>query len=128
MITAIIIGVFVLLLVLLVAASYIKAPPDMAYLISGLRKKPRIIIGKATLRIPFLERIDAIPLKLIQVDIKTMNSVRTSEFINIFVDGVANIKISNKPELLAKAAENFLNRSPVKKLNLSLYVVLNDIR
>lgn len=97
-------------IVVFVAMSYTKAPPDVAYLISGLRKQPKIVIGKATLRIPFLERIDKIPLKLIQVDIETQNSVPTSEFINIFVDGVANIKISNKPELLAKASENFLNR------------------
>lgn len=110
MVTAIIIGAAVLLLVILVAASYIKAPPDVVYLISGLRKNSRKVIGKATLRIPFLERVDKLPLRLIQVDIKTQNSVPTSEFINIFVDGVANIKISSDPALLDKAAQQFLNR------------------
>lgn len=112
--TGIIIGTILLsliiLIVIFVAMSYIKAPPDVVYLISGLRKNSRKVIGKATLRIPFLERVDKLPLRLIQVDIKTQNSVPTSEFINIFVDGVANIKISSNPELLDKAAQQFLNR------------------
>ena len=38
-------------LVALLIASYVKAPPDTAYIISGFRK-PRILIGKAGIRIP----------------------------------------------------------------------------
>ena len=53
-----IIGIVILLVVILFVASYIKCPPDMVYMISGLKRKPRIVIGKATLRIPFLERVD----------------------------------------------------------------------
>ena len=45
--------------------SYIKAPPDTAYIISGIRKMPRYIIGKAGIRIPFLERFDVLSLKLV---------------------------------------------------------------
>ena len=40
-------------IVVFVAMSYTKAPPDVAYLISGLRKQPKIVLGKPTLRIPF---------------------------------------------------------------------------
>ena len=40
------------------AMGYVKAPPDTAYIISGLRKKT--IIGKAAIKIPFLERIDKV--------------------------------------------------------------------
>ena len=35
-------------------SGYVKAPPDKAYIISGLRRKQRILIGKAGIRIPFL--------------------------------------------------------------------------
>mgnify|MGYP003302606687 CR=1 FL=1 len=51
------IGVVVAAIVALFASGYVKSPPDTAYIISGFRK-PRILIGKAGIRIPFLERID----------------------------------------------------------------------
>ena len=51
----IIAGVIAILLIIFIAMSYIKCPPDMVYLISGLRKEARVITGKATIRIPFLE-------------------------------------------------------------------------
>lgn len=108
MVLFMIIGV-IILIVLFIAMSYIKAPPDVAYLISGLKKEARVVIGRATIRIPFLERVDKIPLSLIQVDIKTESAVPTTDYINIFVDGVANIKVSSNPELLKRAAQNFLN-------------------
>ena len=53
----IIIAVIVVLAVLLLSIGYLKAPPDTAYIISGMGKK-RILIGKAGWRIPFLERVD----------------------------------------------------------------------
>ena len=54
--------------------------------------------------------MDKIPLSLIQVDIKTASAVPTKEFINIFVDGVANIKIDSSPEALEKASQIFLQQ------------------
>ena len=110
MIGLIIIGVAVILLIAFIAASYIKCPPDMIYLISGLRKESKVVTGKATIRIPFLERVDKIPLKLIQIDVKT-SSVPTNDFINVDVDAVANVRISTNPELIRIAAKHFLNQS-----------------
>ena len=110
MIGLIIIGVAVILLIAFIAASYIKCPPDMIYLISGLRKESKVVTGKATVRIPFLERVDKIPLKLIQIDVKT-SSVPTNDFINVDVDAVANVRISTNPELIRIAAKHFLNQS-----------------
>lgn len=98
-----VIGIFLFLV------SYVKVKPDRAYIITGPRKS-RVVTGKATLRIPFLERIDIVPLDLIQVDIKTMSAVPTNEFINIFVDGVANIKIKSEPTSIKLAGEIFLSR------------------
>ena len=62
---AFIIGVIaaVILLVLLILG-YLKAPPDTAYIISGLGKK-RILIGKAGWRVPFFERVDKLSLRVI---------------------------------------------------------------
>ena len=109
MISLIIAGVVAILLIIFIAISYVKCPPDMVYLISGIKKNPRIIVGKATLRIPFFERVDKLTLELIQIDIKT-NNVPTSDFINVNVDAVANVRIPNNEELIRVAARHFLNQ------------------
>ena len=56
MIKFILIGIIVVLVLLIISLGYVKAPPDQAFIISGLRRK--IIIGKAAIKIPFLERKD----------------------------------------------------------------------
>lgn len=107
MIAIIAIGVVATLLAMLFVASYKKAKPDEALIITGLGKQ-KTIVGKAGLALPFLQRVDRLPLKLVQIDIKAMN-IPTSEFININIDAVANVQISDEPEMLALAAKNFLN-------------------
>lgn len=113
MTTGIIIGIVLVTLVILfiglIAVSYIKCPPDMVYLISGLKKEPRVIIGKATLRIPFLERVDKLTLELIQIDVRAVK-VPTADFINVDVDAVANVRIPKNSELIQVAARHFLNQ------------------
>lgn len=94
---------------IIIGLGYFKAPPDVAYIISGLRKNPRIIIGKSGLKIPFLERIDKLSLKAMQIDVKTKTSIPTCDFINIKVDATAIVKIGQTPELIEAAAQNFLN-------------------
>ncbi len=106
----VLIAIGVLILVLIFISGYVKAPTDKAFVISGLRKKPKIIIGTASIKIPFLERKDELELSLVQVDIKTDSAVPTKEFINVRVDGVANVKIRNDDAYLEKAAQNFLNK------------------
>ena len=96
--------VLVLLIVIFILCSYTKAGPDEAIMISGLGKR-KILRGKAGWKIPFLQRKDRLSLKVFQVDIKTRESIPTNEFININVDGVANLKISSDPELLERAFE-----------------------
>ena len=104
----ILISVAVLLVLIILFTGYLKAPPDTAFIISGLRKK--IIIGKASIRIPFFERVDKLKLQLIAVDVKTSSAVPTADYININVDANVNIKVSSDPELIKLGAENFLNR------------------
>lgn len=96
--------------VILATMSYVKAPPDQAFLISGPRKDLKIITGKAGFRIPFIERLDKLYLGAIGVDVKTRSAVPTAEYINVFVDANVNVRVSSKPELLAIAAKNFLNQ------------------
>ena len=104
----IVIGVVAfILLIIFIACSYTKAGPDEAIMISGLGKR-KILRGQAGWRLPFLQRKDRLSLKVFQVDIKTREPIPTHEFININVDGVANLKISSDPELLERAFESVL--------------------
>ncbi len=107
----IIIGVAAVLLILLLLFGYVKASPDKAYIISGLRKRPKTLIGRAGIRVPFFEKKDELSLQLIPIDVKTSNAVPTADYININVDAAVNIKISDKPEKLNLAAQNFLNKN-----------------
>ena len=120
-------GVIVLVVLLLLAAGYLKAPPDTAYIISGLSRK-RILIGKAGLRVPFFERVDKLSLRIMQVDVKTSEAVPTNEFINVTVDGVANVKISSDPELLKLAAEALLGKRPEELIGLVTQVLEGNMR
>ena len=108
----------VLLLIIILLSGYVKAPPNKAYIISGWRKKPRTLIGQAGIKIPFIERKDELVLESISVDVRTKNSVPTTDFININVDAVANIQVDydaaisqdGMPSGLERASKNFLNR------------------
>ena len=100
-----------ILVIVLFLLSYVKAPPDHAFLISGVKKQPRVLIGRAGFRIPFLERMDRLYLGQMSVDIKTDRPVPTNDFINVSVDAVAKIRIMPTPEGIALAAKNFLNKS-----------------
>ena len=115
------------LLIILLVAGYLKAPPDTAYIISGLGKR-RILIGKAGWRVPFFERVDKISLRVMQVDVKTSEAVPTNEFINVSVDGVANVKVSSDPELLLRASEALLGMSRQELISLVTQVLEGNMR
>ena len=122
----IIIGIIVILVIAILFSGYKKAPPDTAFIISGMRKK--IIIGKASVKIPFLERMDKLSLKLIAIDVKTTNAVPTADYINIQVDAAVNVKISSEPSRLALAAENFLNQNTQYIANIAREVLEGNMR
>ena len=122
-----ILGVILGLAVILFISGYLKAPPDTAFVISGLGKR-RILIGKAGWRMPFLTRLDKLSLGVMQVDVKTSEAVPTNEFINVTVDGVANIKISSSPELLERAAQALLGKTRQELVNLVTQVLEGNMR
>ena len=109
MISLIVPALIALAVIILLASGYTKAPPDMAYIISGMRKKPRILIGQAGVKIPFFERLDKLSLGAIQIDVKTRTAVPTAEYINVRVDSTVAVRVGRSEEMIALAAQNFLN-------------------
>ena len=98
----------VILVIILCLIGYVKAPPDTAYIVSGFRKR-RVLVGKAGIRIPFLERLDVLALQMISVDVKTTDYVPNQEYINVKVDATVKIRVSQDPALITLAMANFLN-------------------
>lgn len=109
--TAVPVIALIALILIIFLTGYVKASPDTAIIISGLRKTPKVLIGKAGIKIPFLERKDELNLQLIPIDVKTSNAVPTADYININVDATVNVKISDNEERLKLAAQNFLNKN-----------------
>lgn len=108
----VVIGAAILLIVIICACGYVKAPPDTAFIISGFKKEPKILIGRAGIRVPFLERLDKLSLKQVTIDIKTEGFIPTLDFINIQVDAVAKVRVSVEPDMIKLAMKNFLNKKP----------------
>ena len=104
-------AVVLALVIVVLVTGYVKASPDTALIISGIRKRPKVLIGKAGIKIPFFERKDELNLQLIPIDVKTSSAVPTADYINIRVDAAVNVKISDNEGRLNLAAQNFLNKT-----------------
>lgn len=101
----------ILLLAVILLAMYVKAPPSFAYILSGLRKEPRVLIGTGGFQVPVIERLDKVFLGQSTVDVKTSRAVPTHDFIDVEVDAVCKVRALPTPEGIRLAAKNFLNMS-----------------
>ena len=101
--------VILVLLIVLLVSMYVKAPPSIAYILSGVHKEPRVLIGTGGFKIPFFERLDKVFLGQVTVDVKTNKSVPTRDFINVNVDAVTKVRVNPSAEGTRLAAKNFLN-------------------
>lgn len=128
MITYIIITIIVLAIIGIIMTGYVKASTDEVMIISGFRGAPRFVTGKATIKIPFLERRDRLTLRVIKIDVKTEKPVPTNEFIDVSVDSVVVAKISNDPEHIKLASQNFLNRDEEYIMDMVMDVLEGNIR
>lgn len=123
-----IIAALVLAVIYVLSAGYVKARPDEAIIISGLKKKSKILVGRAGMRVPFFERKDRLNLMLIPIDVKTNSSVPTADYININVDATVNVQIYNEPEYLKLAAKNFLNKEAKYIAQVAREVLEGNVR
>lgn len=127
--TGVLLGIIIAIVVIIILASgYVKAPPDKAYIISGIGKKARVVIGKASVKIPFLERLDKLDLSLMSVDVKTASAVPTADYINIMVDAAVNVKVALDPDGLSLAQQNFLNKDKVYIVGVAREVLEGNMR
>lgn len=94
----------ILVVLLLIALLWKKAPQDKAIVVTGLKK--RVISGAGGVVIPIFEQCDKISLENMKVEIKTFGSL-DSNGVPIDTDGVAIIKIRSEKECILQAMEQF---------------------
>lgn len=124
-----IIGVILALIIIgIIMTGYVKASTDEMIIISGFRGDPRFVTGRATIKIPFLERKDRLTLKVVKIDVKTQKPVPTNEFIDVSVDSVVVAKISDDPEDIKLASQNFLNKDEDYIMEMVMDVLEGNIR
>ena len=128
MIQFIVIGAIIIFVLVICVLGYVKAPTDQALIISGISRAPKVIIGRSSIRIPFLQRVDRLHLGMLSVDVKTSRTIPTLDYINIMVDSVATVKIGTTPELLKAAQENFLNKNSAYINNMIVCVLEGNLR
>lgn len=100
-----IIAIIVLALAILaiLASGYVKASPNKAYIISGIKREPKVLIGRAGIKIPFLEKKDELILKQISIDIKTNGYIPTKDFIGVDIDAVAKVRVLTQRDVTVNA-------------------------
>lgn len=100
-----IIAIIVLAIAILaiLASGYVKASPNKAYIISGIKREPKVLIGRAGIKIPFLEKKYELILKQISIDIKTNGYIPTKDFIGVDIDAVAKVRVLTQRDVTVNA-------------------------
>lgn len=126
--SVLIIAAILLLAVVFVGkVMYKKAPPNVAMVITGPRGN-RVAIGKGCFVIPIIQRVDYMSLENIQSDFTSRDEIPTKDAINILVDAVANVSISQNPDRLKVAASKFLGYKPSQIREIITPVFEGNIR
>ena len=128
----IIIGILIALLALVLVFGisrimYKKAAPNVAMLVTG-PGGCRTVIGKGCFVIPILQRVDYLSLENIQSDFTSRDEIPTRDAINIMVDAVANVSVSQDPVYLKIAASKFIGYKPEQIKEIITPVLEGNIR
>ena len=102
-IAIIVLAIAILAILAILASGYVKASPNKAYIISGIKREPKVLIGRAGIKIPFLEKKDELILKQISIDIKTNGYIPTKDFIGVDIDAVAKVRVLTQRDVTVNA-------------------------
>lgn len=84
--------VIIAVIAIIFLMGYVKAPTNEAYIISGLKAEPRVLIGRAGIKIPFFERKDTLRIQKTSIDIKTNGYIPTQDFVGVDIDAIAQVQ------------------------------------
>jgi flotillin len=111
-------GLFLLLVLVVLARSFLFiCDPSEVLIFSGRRRLLsdgtavgyRVIYGGRRWRTPFFERVDRMDLRILPIEIQTRNAYSKGG-IPLEVHAIANVKVSDSPQIVSNAIERFLGR------------------
>ncbi len=131
---AIVIVIGLVLFGLVYAARRRNVGPNEALIISGWGSRRadgrvgfKIVTGGGAFIKPILEKADVLSLEVMTLDIR-LADVYAGNGIPISVDGVAQVKVDSKEEMIATAAEQFLSKSPSEMLDVARQTLEGHLR
>ena len=131
LITALTIGGIILAAIIFVTlifkAFWKVAGTNEVLIVSGLGKV-KTKTGGGIFVIPVIQKVQKMTLENIQVDFTSRNEIPTKDAINILVDAVANMAISQDPERQKTAASKFAGYSIEKIQEIVTPVLEGNIR
>lgn len=113
---------FGLLLAVTIAKQFLFiCRPDEVLIFSGRKRQMadgsevgyRLVFGGRTVRVPLFERVDAMSLATIPLDLHVANAYSKGG-IPLNVHAIANVKVSGDPRVIMNAVERFLGRDPAE--------------
>ena len=115
------------ILVILIKSCWKVAGTNEVLIVSGLGKV-KTKTGGGLFVIPIVQKVQRMTLENIQVDFTSRNEIPTKDAINILVDAVANMAISQDPERQKVAASKFAGYSIEKIQEIVTPVLEGNIR
>jgi len=115
---ALLVAVVFLVIFLLVRAFWMIARPHEALVLSGKQYKAAdgavlgykvVQGGRSAFRVPVLERVDRMDMRLLPIDIVVQNAYSNGN-IPLQIHAIANVKIHSHPVIIRNAIERFLGR------------------
>jgi flotillin len=114
------------------AHQYTKVGPNEVLIISGRRTRDpgrgyRIVRGGGTFVRPFREKVQRMSLELLQFDVRTQETY-TMHGVPVQIDGVCMVKVDGSPDVIERAAEQFLSRGPEDIVRTAMQAVEGHMR
>ena len=122
-----IIAVIAIALVIVGKILYKPAPPNKAIIVTSPWGS-KTVTGKGTWVIPILQRTDELSLENIQSDFTSRAEIPTKDAIDIMVDAVANVAVSQDPARMKIAAARFLGYKTTQIREVITPVLEGNIR
>lgn len=110
-----------------------KCGPNEAMIISGHgtqegERKFRIVVGGGAIVNPLMQQKAFLSLETMTIDVISQVPMITKSGVPMFVEGVAQIKVSNNEDAIAAAAQQFLNKDPEQIAGIAHQTLVGHLR
>jgi flotillin len=110
-----------------IAKLFVKAGPNEALIVYGLRGK-RVRVGHGTIVFPLVESYRVLSLELMSFDVAPQQDLYTNQGVAVSVEAVAQIKVKSDEVSIFTAAEQFLTKTPAQREGLIRLVMEGHLR